>query len=142
MSPLMNDIITTAHNLTVNLQEQAGTALDYSMESLAEIDELLEAFRGDALDEDALFNLSSMVGCYVFETARRCLGGQYFWVEEEQQPMLVAGLPDFSVGIKAWEKVRSRLTNGPADSIPFYIKGYQTHIAIGQGQKGYCVTIV
>lgn len=142
MSPLMNDIISTAHNFTVNLQKQAGGTLDYSLESLEEIDALLEAFRQETLEEDTLFHLSSMAGCYVFETARRCLGGQYFWVEEEQQPVLVAGLPDFSVAIKAWEKVRGRLTRGAEDSIPFYIAGYREHIAIGQGRKGYCVTIV
>ena len=27
--------------------------------------------------EDALYNMSSMIGCYVFETARRNYGGEY-----------------------------------------------------------------
>ena len=80
MDRLMEDIIETAHNFTLNIQEH-GLTLDYSAESLREVDDLLEAFRQEALDEEGRFNLSSMVGCYVFETARRCYGGKYFWIE-------------------------------------------------------------
>ena len=140
MASLMDDIVETAHNFTVNMGENAGLTLDYSAESLREVDDLLEAFRQEELDEDALFNIFSMVGCYVFETARRCHGGEYFWIEEEQQPILAAGLPEFSVGIKAWEKVRGRLVNGKEDSIPFYVAGYREHIE--KARKGTRVTIV
>ena len=45
-------------------------------------------------------------GCYVLETARRNYGGEYYWLSNEQQPILVAGEPDFSVSIKAWEKIK------------------------------------
>ena len=140
MASLMDDIMETARNFTANMQENAGLTLDYSAESLREVDDLLEAFRQEDLDEEALFNISSMVGCYVFEPARLCYGGEYFWIEEEQQPILVAGLPEFSVGIKAWEKVRGRLVNGAEDAIPFYIAGYQDHIK--RAEKGARVTIV
>ena len=142
MSKLQEDIQATAHNFTLSLQGKLERPLDYSPESLEMVEELLEALSQEELDEEALFNLSSMAGCYVFETARRSYGGEYFWLEEERQPVLAAGLPDFSVGIKAWEKVRGRLLNGKEDSIPFYIAGYQEHIAIGRNRKGYRVTIV
>ena len=142
MSKLQEDIQATAHNFTVGLQGKLERPLDYSLKSLEEIDGLLRALAQEKLDEESLFNISSMVGCYIFETARRSCGGEYLWLEQEQQPVLVAGLPDFSVGIKAWEKVRGRLLNGEEDSIPFYIAGYQEHIAIGRTQKGYCVTII
>lgn len=140
MASLIDDIMETAGNFTANMQEHGEIALDYSAESLREVDDLLEAFGQEELDEEALFNISSMVGCYVFETARRCYGGEYFWIEEEQQPILVAGLPEFSVGIKAWEKVKGRLINGKEDDIPFYVAGYAEHI--GKAQKGTRVTIV
>ncbi len=90
--------------------------------------------------EDALYNMSSMIGCYVFETARRNYGGEYLWVRDEQQPVLVAGMPDFQVSIRAWQKVRGRLQNGSEDSIPFYVAGYQEHIA--QAKKGDFIMIV
>ena len=98
--------------------------------------------RREEFREEGFFDLYSMTGCYVFEVARRNFGGEYFWIEEEQQPILVAGQPDFSVSIRAWEKVKERMVNGPADNIAFYIAGYQEHIEKGKKQKGYHVTIV
>ena len=91
-------------------------------------------------DEDALYYASSMFGCYVFETARKNYGGEYLWVRDEEQPVLVAGLPDFQVSIRAWQKVRGRLVNGKEDSIPFYIAGYMEHIE--HAKKGDFIMIV
>ena len=142
MRKLMNEIQNTARSFTINLQEWFTRPLDYSLESLDQVDEMLESFGQEELDEESLSSLSSMVGCYIFETARRNCGGEYLWLEQERQPVLVAGHPDYSVGIKVWEKVRGRLLNGREDNIPFYIAGYQEHIAIGETQKGYHVTIV
>ena len=140
MSKLTSRIQNTAHSFTINLQEWFDRTLDYSLESLDEIDQMLEAFGRQDLDEDSLSRLSSMVGCYIFETARRNCGGEYRWLEQEHQPVLTVGGPDFFVGIKVWEKVRGRLLNGREHNIPFYIAGYQR--AIGQAQKDYHVTIV
>lgn len=144
MSKLMDDVVTTARNFAQNIQQHFDTPLDYSLSSLADIDDMLDGLskRLDDLKEDAFFDLYTMTGCYVFEVARRSYGGEYFWIQEERQPVLVAGLPEFFVGIKAWEKVRGRLTNGEEDNIPFYIQGYEEHIAIGRTKKGYHVTIV
>ena len=142
MANLLEDIQSTARNFVESTEKFCSRPLDYSPESLEEVEDILDAFSNDDLDEDALFNISSSIGCYIFETARRSYGGEYFWIEKERQPVLVAGLPDFSVGIKAWEKTRGRLLNGPEDSIPFYIAGYKEHIAIGKAKKGYHATIV
>ncbi len=144
MADLMDDIVATAQNFVQNMQQYYETPLDYSFESLAEVDEMLGGLgkRREEFREEGFFDLYSMTGCYVFEVARRNFGGEYFWIEKEQQPILVAGQPDFSVGIKVWEKVRGRLMNGPEDNIPFYIAGYQEHIEKGKKQKGYHVTIV
>ena len=42
--------------------------------------------------EDALYNMSSMIGCYVFETARRNYGGEYLWVRECRISKFPSGL--------------------------------------------------
>lgn len=94
-------------------------SLDYSVESLEVVDRLLEEMGNIGMDENSVFNVASMVGCYIFETARKNYGGEYLWADREQQPVLVAGLPDFQVSIRAWEKVKGRLINGREDSIPF-----------------------
>lgn len=141
MNELMKDIMNTAESFVKNFSEDVGEdALDYSIESLEVVDGLLDEYGDFELDEDALYNMSSMIGCYVFETARRNYGGEYLWVRDEQQPVLVAGMPDFQVSIRAWQKVRGRLQNGSEDSIPFYVAGYQEHIA--QAKKGDFIMIV
>lgn len=146
MHRLMEDIVHTANSFTENFGKKPiypfikKGSLDYSIESLAVVDRLLEELSNYELDEDALYNTASMVGCYVFETARKNYGGEYFWIKKEQQPVLIAGLPDFQVSIRAWEKVKGRLINGAEDNIPFYIAGYKEHIE--QGKKGDFVAIV
>lgn len=144
MNRLMDDIQSTAHNFTVNFQQFSGMPLDYSLKSLEGVDEMLDGMgkKIEELKRNVLFDLCSMTGCYIFEVARRNYGGEYFWIEEERQPILVAGRPDFSVEIKAWEKTWGRLVNGKEDNIPFYIAGYQEHIAVGKTKKGYHVTVV
>lgn len=140
MEQLMNDIINTAKAFTSNFSDK-GT-FDYSIESLELVDNLLEEMGNYEWDEDNLYNLVSMLGCYIFETARRNYGGEYRWVEKEQQPLLIAGLPDFFVSIQAWDKVKGRVMNGKEDNIPFYIAGYKEHIEYGKKEKGYHVTII
>ena len=140
MGQLMNDIVSTADAFTSNFSDKGP--FDYSIESLVLVDNLLEELSDYEWDEDNLYSLESMVGCYVFETARSNYGGEYRWAEKEQQPLLIAGLPDFFVSIRAWEKVKGRVMNGKEDNIPFYIAGYKEHIERGKNKKGYSVTIV
>ena len=146
MNELMNDIIHTADHFVENFSQDPvypfikKDSFDYSIESLAVVDELLGELSDFELDEDALYNTVSMIGCYVFETARRNYGGEYLWVRDEEQPVLVAGLPDFQVSIRAWQKVRGRLVNGKEDHIPFYVAGYNEHIE--HGKKGDFIMIV
>ena len=116
MGQLMRDMIHTADAFVSNFSGR-GT-FDYFIESLSLVEDLLEELSDYEWDDHHLYNLASMVECYVFETARRNYGGEYRWIEKEQQPLLVAGLPDFSVSIRAREKVRGRVVNGREESYP------------------------
>lgn len=107
----MNDIISTANNFASNFMEDC----DFSIDSLEFIEHILEDMRTKELNEDDIYNISTMIGCYVFETARRNYGGVYYWVNSEQQPLF---------------------------SIPFYIDGYREHIEKGKLEKGYYVNII
>ncbi len=118
MGQLNDDIVGTANSFAENFSDKGN--FDYSINSLAEVDDLLDEMSDYALDEDAIYNIYTMVGSYVFETARRNYGGKYYWIQEEKQPILIVGEPDFSVAIKAWEKVRDRIEKGAEDNIPFY----------------------
>jgi len=141
MEKLMSDILLTAKNFSENFTECGD--FDFSIESLEAVDRLLDELSGYGLNEAALLDASSMIGSYVFEVARRNYGGEYFWIEEEQQPLLTAGLPDYRISIKAWEKVRGRLTKGKEDNITFYIDGFRQYVEKGAQEKpGYAALIV
>ena len=101
MGQLFDDIVGTANSFTKNFSDKGN--FDYSIASLAEVDDLLDEMSNYELDEDTICCIYTMVGSYVFETARRNHGGKYYWMQEEEQPILVVGEPDFSVSIKAWE---------------------------------------
>lgn len=85
MNELMKDIIHTADNFIKNFTDNQiypsiePQPFNYSIESLEAVDKLLEEISDYVLDEDALHNTASMVGCYVFERARRNYGGEYLW---------------------------------------------------------------
>lgn len=140
MGQLMDDIVGTANSFAENFSDKGD--FNYSINSLVEVDDLLDEISDYVMGEDAIYNIYTMIGSYVFETARRNYGGKYYWLQDEQQPILVIGEPDFSVSIRAWEKVKSRIEKGVEDNIPFYIEGLKEHIAKGKLQNGYRVMIV
>ncbi|MFD1175935.1 hypothetical protein ACFQ3W_06390 [Paenibacillus puldeungensis] len=136
---LEQDIRSTAESFTTNFSDRGN--FDFSVESLKGVDDLLDEISDFEIDEDHLESISSMVGCYIFEVARRNYGGQYYWIQETEQPVLVTGQPDFSVSILAFEKVKGRVQNGKEDSIPFYFDGYIEAVKKGR-DTGYCATVV
>ncbi|GMX63699.1 hypothetical protein Elgi_02970 [Paenibacillus elgii] len=138
-SSLEQDIILTAENFTKNFSDKGN--FNFSVDSLRNVDDILEELRDFELDDDILDSVSSMAGCYIFEVARRNYGGKYYWVQERDQPVLVTGEPEFSISIFAFEKVRSRIQNGKEDEIPYYFDGYIQAIEKGK-ETGYCATIV
>ena len=66
---------------------------DFSFESFAAADGLLEEARDFVVDENEIYNICTTFGCCVSETARRNYGGECYWLSNEQQPILVAGEP-------------------------------------------------
>lgn len=140
MGQLINDIKSTAEAYVDNFKKLGN--LDYSIGSLKIVDEQLDDLSCYDLNEEEIYNICSMIGCYVFETARKNYGGTYYWLEKEKEPILIAGEPDFKVSIRAWDKVNKFLKNGMEDNITFYIAGYKSHIKIGKNKKGYDVTLI
>jgi hypothetical protein len=136
---LKNDVINTAESFTKNFSDKGN--FDYSVESLLNLDDLLDELNDYEIDEDTLYSISSMAGCYIFEVARRNYGGDYYWDEEREQPILVTGKPNFAISIYAFDKVRGRVVNGKEDNIPFYFNGYIEAVMKGR-ETGYNATIV
>ncbi|MBR4084195.1 MAG: hypothetical protein IKK33_07920 [Lachnospiraceae bacterium] len=140
MGQLMDDIIKTAESFVNNFSDRG--VFDFSFDSLSEVDNLLDEMSDYVIDEDTIYNIVTMVGSYVFEVTRTNYDGKYYWIPEEEQPVLVIGEPDYAVSIKAWEKVKGRLENGIEDNIPFYIEGLKEAIEKGKVQKGYEALII
>lgn len=126
----MADDFTNEMSETANeFAEHSSTrydGLDFSVQSLTVIDEILEEAADfyDQMNDDQKQNLISSIGAYVFEVARRNFGGKYFWYDKLSQPILVTGQPEFEVSILAFDKVKGRIENGKEDNIPFYFAGY------------------
>lgn len=136
---LKSDVINTAESFTRNFSNKGN--FDYSVESLIKVDDLLDEVSEFELDENNLYSASSMVGSYIFEVARRNYGGEYYWIQESKQPILVTGKPDFDVSICAFQKVKDRLINGKEDNIKFYFKGYIEAVERGRKTED-CATII
>lgn len=122
-----------AERIVEAYNEALGGTLDFSVNSLKVLDELLEQFHQnkDEIDEEMLSDLIGQAGAYIFEVARRNFGGKYYWYEQLNQPILVTGQPKFEISIIAFDKVKMRLENGKEENIPFYFNGYEERVKKG-----------
>ena len=81
------------------------------------------AHKGQVSEETRRVWMTNLVGSYVLHTAKTLHGGEYQMFEERRQPLLVCGLPDYSVGFLAMEKVVGRISGDEGDNIPFLHEG-------------------
>ena len=131
MNAILEEVTATAERAIVSLQQRAGGRLDYSIASLQAVDEMLvevSEYVAD-LDEAVVTGLVQQLGCYVLEVGRRAFGGDYFWHEEGEQPILVVGEPAAHVALMTWSKVVGRLTGDEGDDIVFFFDGFATKAA-------------
>jgi hypothetical protein len=101
--------------------------LDFSVESLAVLDKILEdtaKHYKNQMDKETQRRTIEKAGAYIFEVAKLNFGGTYFWYDALKQPILVTGQPEFDMSLLAYEKVKGRLENGYEDNIPFFFQGY------------------
>lgn len=144
MDDFTKKISDFAEKFVSDKNKRANNKLDFSVESLTAVDELLEEvheFSCD-LDDIVIENLSNEIGFYIFEVARRNFGGTYYWYDKLNQPILVTGQPEYEVSLLAVEKVKGRIINGIEDSIPFFFDGYIRAVERGRSEKGYRSMIV
>ena len=123
---ILDEVTSAADRAVAALQARAGGRLDFSVASLAAVDEMLveaSAYVAD-LDEAVVTGLVQQLGCYVLEVGRRAFGGEYFWHEEGEQPILVVGEPEAHIALMTWSKVVGRLTGDEGDDIVFFFNGF------------------
>jgi hypothetical protein len=128
---ILDEVTAAADRAVGSLQGRAGGRLDFSIESLAVVDEMLvevSAYVAD-LEEAVVTGLVQQLGCYVLEVARRAFGGTYFWHDDGEQPILVVGEPQAHVALMTWSKVVGRLTGDEGDDIVFFFDGFAARAA-------------
>ena len=126
MNAILEEVTAAAERAVASLQARAAGRLDFSIASLAAIDEILaEVSQYVAeLDEAVVTGLVQQLGCYVLEVGRKAFGGEYFWHDEGEQPILVVGEPEAHVALMAWSKVVGRLTGDVGDDIVYFFSGF------------------
>ena len=131
MNAILEEVTGAAERAVASLQARAGGRLDFSIASLAAVDEMLvevSAYVAD-LDEAVVTGLVQQLGCYVLEVGRRAFGGEYWWHEEGEQPILVIGEPEAHVALMTWSRVVGRLTGDEGDDIVFFFDGFAAKAA-------------
>lgn len=119
--PKPENLPLLAELVVKNMREQHGVALDYSQESLKEIDKALASMHFEGVAPQAVADMVFCFGCYVGEVMRRKYGGE--WIEPRTDiplgPFPLLQFPDGSpcapIG-KAFKGLR----NGPGDSVHYF----------------------
>lgn len=130
MQDLKSQVEAKASLAVSQFQERAGGRLDYSPESLAVLDEMLEeaAEYLDQMGEKDRNALVELFGSYILMVAFKEYGGAFSWFDQKDQPVLVVGEPKFHVAIITFDKVRGRLGGDKADNIPFFYQGFSERV--------------
>ena len=126
MNAILEEVTAAAERAVTSLQARAGGRLDFSIASLAAVDEMLAEVSEYVtnLDEAVVTGLVQQLGCYVLEVGRRAFGGEYLWHDEGEQPILVVGEPEAHVALMTWSKVVGRLTGDVGDDIVYFFSGF------------------
>ena len=111
-------------DVVASTKEITGADLDYSVASLAAVDEILEGFRRDKLRSDQIAETLFSFGCYVGEVFVRQMGAA--WRSATDTKM--AGMSGFPLVIQTGPdsfcnpigKVFKRVDNGIEDSLPYF----------------------
>ena len=129
MNDIKSEVARLASSAVEMLQERAPN-LDFSQKSLSQIEEVLEEASNyaDELPDQHVSTLAQQVGCYILEVAHRQFGGNFFWHDQLNQPVLVVGEPEKHIALATWDKVRGRISGDPADNIPFFYDGFEERV--------------
>ena len=130
MSTLNEQVKDIADDAVKHFQDRVSGSLDYSIESLS----LFESMLDDASDfyndmsADQVAGIAEFVGSYILYVAYKECGGQFYWSDKMNQPVLVVGEPDFKVAIATFDKVVGRLAGDQADNIVFFFNGFKDRV--------------
>jgi hypothetical protein len=122
--PIPENAAKFAADIVGAAAEVSGATLDYSIESLQKVDEIIEGLRRDGCKPDQIAATLFAFGCYVGEVFVRQVGGRWRNASETSMAdiagfLLVVELSEEKL-VNPIGKVFKRLENGPEDSLPYF----------------------
>lgn len=133
---LYQEIEAWAQNAILNSPKWSINQLDYSEKSITVVEVIISelAEKNFSIPEEQLNMISQEYGCYLLLTAHKIYGGEFYWNEEFQQPMLICCEPDAMIVLMTWNKVKGRLVGDKADHIAYFLDEFGK--ATFQPEKG------
>ena len=98
--------------------------LDFTAASMQGVEEVLDSAHKGRVNEQTQMEMINLLGSYVLHTAKLLHGGVFQMYQERPQPLLVTGLPNYSVAMLAMDKVAGRIKGEEGDNIPFFYDGF------------------
>lgn len=117
-----------AASIVETARRVSGVDLDYSEESLARLETIIDSFRNDGVKTDAIVDTLFCMGCYVGEVFVRQGSGMWKRTEETRMkgfasaPMVIQTGPESCCN--PIDKVFKRMENGEEDSLPYFYSGF------------------
>ncbi|MWN32919.1 MULTISPECIES: hypothetical protein [unclassified Gilliamella] len=133
---LYQEIEAWAQNAILNSPTWSINQLDYSEKSITVVEMIISelAEKNFSISEEQLNMISQEYGCYLLLTAHKLYGGEFYWNEEFEQPMLICCEPDAMIVLMTWNKVKGRLVGDKADHIAYFLDEFGK--ATFQPEKG------
>ncbi|WP_085248536.1 hypothetical protein [Gilliamella mensalis] len=133
---LYQEIEAWAQNAILNSPTWSINQLDYSEKSISVVEMIISelAEKNFSISEEQLNMISQEYGCYLLLTAHKLYGGEFYWNEEFEQPMLICCEPDAMIVLMTWNKVKGRLVGDKADHIAYFLDEFGK--ATFQPEKG------
>lgn len=123
---LYEEIKAWAENAVFHSPAWSINQLDYSEKSISAveliIDELSE--KHYEIPEEQLDMITQEYGCYILMVAQRLYGGDFYWNEDQAQPMLIVGEPDACIVLLTWQKVKGRLLGDKIDHLAYFFEQF------------------
>ena len=117
-------IAENAQMAAKDFQWATEVPLDFTAASMQGVEEVLDSAHKGRVNEQTQMEMINLLGSYVLHTAKLLHGGVFQMYQERPQPLLVTGLPNYSVAMLAMDKVAGRIKGDEGDNIPFFYDGF------------------
>ncbi|QIQ21579.1 hypothetical protein [Zophobihabitans entericus] len=123
---LYEEIKAWSDNAILHSPAWSVNELDYSEKSLSAVEIIVDELSAKHLEvsEEQLDMIAQEYGCYMLIAAQRLYGGEFYWNEDVEQPMLIVGEPDACIVLLTWNKVKGRLLGDKIDHLAYFFEQF------------------